>query len=579
MIKYYCDNCKIESELSECSVCNERTEVKSEIYWCPNCNVPIYDEYCSECGSKGFKVGTDLRPVFPEERLLLEILIDEPFKFKNSSVWSTSGNAYIVDGVKKRISQKKLMENDSKKVIDQLNRIKKENSYEAFNMYKEKFIKINRNRYNYLVTEATNFIIEQKKKYGDDETFISFSGGKDSTVVSDLVIRALGNPSIIHIFGDTTLEFPSTEEYAKRFKESHRKTPFLSARNKEKNFYDMCEVIGPPSRIMRWCCIVFKTGAITKKINGVFKNKSNILTFYGIRRSESTSRNKYDRVSDSPKITKQNVVSPIIDWYDFDIWLYLLTTGIDFNDAYRLGYSRVGCWCCPNNTIWAQYLAQIYMPEQAEKWRNQLINFAKSVGKPDPEVYVDEGSWKARQGGNGVDYSENVFVTFKPCATENDSFNYQLNKVITEELYEFFKPFGWINKEMGNTRLGQVYITDKIGNPIIRLQGKIGSKELKVTVLKVQKGKSLRDVRQKIDCQLTKYQMCLGCLGCESVCKHDAIVVKKPAHENELKLSKINNTYKIIDEKCKRCGECINHFDGGCYMRKVLITKRGGHND
>lgn len=579
MIKYYCDNCKMDSELSECSVCHERTGVKSEIYWCKNCNVPIYDEDCSECGSKGFKVGTDLRPVFPEERLLLEILIDEPFKFRNSSVWSTSGNGYIVDGVKKRISQKKLMENYPKKVIDQLNKLKEENSYEAFNMYKDKFISINKNRYNYLVTEATNFIIEQKKKYGDDETFISFSGGKDSTVVSDLVMRALGNPSVIHVFGDTTLEFPSTEEYAKRFKESHRKTPFLSARNKEKNFYDMCEVIGPPSRIMRWCCIVFKTGAITKKINGVFKNKSNILTFYGIRRSESTSRSKYDRVSDSPKITKQNVVSPIIDWYDFDIWLYLLTTGIDFNDAYRLGYSRVGCWCCPNNTLWAQYLSRIYMPVQAEKWRNQLINFAKSVGKPDPEVYVDEGSWKARQGGNGVDYSENIFVTFKPCATENDSFNYQLNKVITEELYEFFKPFGWINKEMGNTRLGQVYINDKIGNPIMRLQGKIGSKELKVTVLKVQKGKSLRDVRQKIDCQLTKYQMCLGCLGCESVCKHDAIVVKKPAHENELKLRKINDTYKIIDEKCKRCGECINHFEGGCYMRKVLITKRGGHND
>ena len=71
--------------------------------------------------------------------------------------------------------------------------------------------------------------------------------------------------------------------------------------------------------------------------------------------------------------------------------------------------------------------------------------------------------------------------------------------------------------------------------------------------------------------------MCLGCLGCESACKHDAIIVKKPAHENELILNKVNDTYRIIDEKCVRCGECINHFDGGCYMRKVLITKRGGN--
>ena len=130
---------------------------------------------------------------------------------------------------------------------------------------------------------------------------------------------------------------------------------------------------------------------------------------------------------------------------------------------------------------------------------------------------------------------------------------------------------------MGNPRLGQVYIVDKNNNPIIRLQGKIGTKELKVTILKLPifKSKSLREAKTKIECQLTKYQMCLGCLGCESVCKHDAIKVRKAAHQNEILINNIENTYKIIDEKCKRCGECINHFNGGCYMRKVLITKRG----
>lgn len=577
MIKYYCNTCKIELDISECSVCNSRAEIDSKIYWCKECNVPMYNEECIECGSKGKYIGTDIRPVFPEERLFLEVLIGEPLKYINSSVWNITGNRYVVDGEKLKWMPKDLMVKDHNIVIKELDEFSCKNNYDSFVEYIDKFIKINKDRYNHIVTEATNFIIEQKNGYGDDETFVSFSGGKDSTVVSDLVIRALGNPGIIHIFGDTTLEFPMTEEYAKRFKVAHRKTPFLSARNKEKNFYDMCEVVGPPSRVMRWCCTVFKTGAITKKINTTFKSKKKILTFYGIRRSESVSRSKYDRASDSPKIAKQKVSSPIIDWYDFDIWLYLLTAKVDFNDAYRLGYSRVGCWCCPNNSSWAQYLAKVYMPEQAEAWRNQLITFAKKIGKPDPEVYIDEGSWKARQGGNGVEYSSNIFVSFKPCANENESFNYELNKPITEELYELFKPFGWINKDMGNERLGQVYVTDKIGNPIIRLQGKIGSRELKVTALKIPlgKSKSLRDVKQKIDCQLTKYQMCLGCLGCESACKHDAIIVKKPAHENELRLNKVNDTYRIIDEKCVRCGECINHFDGGCYMRKVLITKRG----
>ncbi|MDU1708511.1 MAG: DUF655 domain-containing protein, partial [Anaerococcus vaginalis] len=175
------------------------------------------------------------------------------------------------------------------------------------------------------------------------------------------------------------------------------------------------------------------------------------------------------------------------------------------------------------------------MPEEHEKWRNQLIRFAKSVGKPDPEEYIDGGNWKARQGGNGVKYSEKTFVKFKPCADEAEAINYELKKEITEELYEFFKPFGWVNKDMGNNRLGEVYIVDKNNNPILRLQGRIGSKNLKISIIKLPfKCRSLKEAKSKVDCQITKYQMCLGCLACESVCKHDAVKVKKAAHENEI---------------------------------------------
>ena len=577
MIKYYCNNCKVECDTSECSVCGERAEIKSKIYWCKECNIPIYEDRCPLCNKKAKSLTTDIRPVFPEERLLLEVMLNEPFKFVNDSVWNAVGNKYIINGKRLNISNDELMSRSPEEVIADLEKYKSKNTYEYFNSYMEKFKRANKDRFNYIITEASEFIREQKSKFNDDETFVSFSGGKDSTVVSDLVIKALGMPQIIHMYGDTTLEFPVTEVYSERFRKNHPKTPFLSSRNKEKDFYDMCEVIGPPSRVMRWCCTVFKTGALNKKISTTFKDKKRVLTFYGIRRSESTSRSKYDRVAESPKISKQVVVSPIIDWYDFDIWLYLITTGIDFNDAYRLGYSRVGCWCCPNNSNWAQYLSSIYMSEQSKKWRNLLIDFAIKVGKPDPEVYVDEGKWKARQGGNGVEYSKKTFVSFKPCASESDSFNYDLTKEISEELYELFKPFGWINKEMGNQRLGQVYVVDRVGNPILRLQGKVGSKELKVTVLKtpIGKAKSIKEIKQKIDCQITKFQMCLGCLGCESACKHNAIIVRKPAHKNELILKKVDDTYKILDDKCVRCGECIGHFEGGCYMRKVLITKRG----
>ncbi|MBL4935575.1 phosphoadenosine phosphosulfate reductase family protein [Clostridium sp. YIM B02515] len=578
MINYRCNNCNIPCETSICPVCNQRADiVGSKVYWCDECNIPLYNKECKHEGHNVRELTTDIRPVFPEERLMLEILIGEPFKFINCSVWNGVGNKYYIDGKRLKVTVDKLMERKSSEVIDELKTLNPQNNYEMFYEYIDKFLEENRYRFNEIDTEAMNFINEQKDNFKFDETFVSFSGGKDSTVVSDLVTRALGTQKVLHIFGDTTLEFPHTMEYADRFHKNNPKIPFLSARNKEKNFYDMCEVIGPPSRVMRWCCIVFKTGAITRRIDTTFKNKKRVLTFYGIRRSESVSRSKYDKVSQSPKITKQHVVSPIIDWYDFDIWLYILSRNIDFNYAYRLGYSRVGCWCCPNNSKWSQYLSSIYMPDEYEKWRKLLINFAKKVGKPDAEVYVDEGKWKARQGGNGLSISRSTFVEFKPCVTASDSFNYELNKPITEELYEFFKPFGWLNFDMGNKRLGQVYVNDRSNNPVLILEGRLGEKNLKVTIIntKILGSKSLRDVKQKVDCQITKYQMCLGCLACESVCKHDAISVKKAAHKNENIGKNDNEYYKINDDKCKRCGECINHFDGGCYMRKVLITKRG----
>ncbi|MDP4147017.1 MAG: phosphoadenosine phosphosulfate reductase family protein [Bacillota bacterium] len=572
MIKYVCKECGISCETSECPVCHGRAAAESKIYWCNNCNIPIYEERCDLCGETGEYLTTDLRPVFPEERLLLEVLIGQPFKYINSSVWNGTGNRYIVNGKKLKVSISGLIKKESAKVIEELNKYKSENSYNYFNKNMNVFKKANRKRFNLIGSEATEFIKEASKGYELDELFVSFSGGKDSTVTQDLVVKALSEPRVIHIFGDTTLEFPLTLEYLKRFRTNNKYTPVLTAKNKEKNFYDLCETIGPPSRVMRWCCTIFKTGAITRKISSTFKDKKKIITFHGIRRSESNARSKYDRKSDSPKITKQKVISPIIDWYDFDIWLYILTTGIDFNDAYRLGYSRVGCWCCPNNSSWVQYLSSIYMPDRHKEWRDFLIGFAKKIGKTDAEVYVDEGNWKARQGGNGVELSKSSFITFKPCAAEENAFNYELKRSISEELYELFKPFGKVSKEMGNKRLGEVFVLDKNNNPIIRLQGRIGSNLLKVSILKlpILKTKSIRDAKLKIECQLTKYQMCIGCLACESVCKHNAITIKKHEEVRDEDLA-----YRIDENKCIQCCECVNHFDGGCYIRKVLAVKRG----
>ena len=39
---------------------------------------------------------------------------------------------------------------------------------------------------------------------------------------------------------------------------------------------------------------------------------------------------------------------------------------------------------------------------------------------------------------------------------------------------------------------------------------------------------------KKIKCQITKYQMCMGCLACESVCAKGAISIASRQRGNEI---------------------------------------------
>ena len=68
---------------------------------------------------------------------------------------------------------------------------------------------------------------------------MSFSGGKDSTVVSRLVRDALQDNSVIHFFGDTTLEFRETYEYVQhKFRKENPQVPKIP-RETEKDIFKL----------------------------------------------------------------------------------------------------------------------------------------------------------------------------------------------------------------------------------------------------------------------------------------------------------------------------------------------------
>ena len=56
---------------------------------------------------------------------------------------------------------------------------------------------------------------EWVRRYGDDSVYISFSGGKDSTVLLDIVREMY--PDMLAVFVDTGLEYPEIREFVKTF--------------------------------------------------------------------------------------------------------------------------------------------------------------------------------------------------------------------------------------------------------------------------------------------------------------------------------------------------------------------------
>ena len=288
----------MEVSVERCPICGATTEedIPAEIFWCDICDLPVITplssdnrNICPLCSGKMRHLATDIRPVFPEERLLLAALLDKPLGFfMNRSVWALNSRYYI-DGKPINVSAKSFAEADADSIATKISANDVEISYTRFDSDVIKFVCVNRYRLATLKDEAESFVRRTAKKFSSERVVISFSGGKDSTVVADIVTRALNNPSLVHIFGNTTLEFPTTLAYANRYRENHPFAIFQNAVNDEQNFFDVCEDIGPPARMMRWCCSMFKTGPISRVISSLYRNQK-ILTFYGIRKSESVTR-------------------------------------------------------------------------------------------------------------------------------------------------------------------------------------------------------------------------------------------------------------------------------------------------
>lgn len=519
------------------------------IFWCKTCGVPLLKIKCENCGNIGEKICSDLKPMFKKECKFLEREIGRKLPGKNwedglwmryKTIWYNGERLFRLsaDG-KPKVTKEYPFKNSPPRKKPTIQILKKAN-YSTL-IKKEK--------------RAIVFICRVMKNYPKKLPIISFSGGKDSSVVSNLVRRARRTNKIVHIFGDTTIEYPDTYRYIKRFRRNNPTIPFKITRSKNK-FIDMCKKLEPPTVVNRWCCSVFKTSPLASVLNAINK-RDGVLNFEGIRKTESASRRTYKKIYRSKKIANQISVELIFEWKDIDVWLYILVNKLDFNDAYRKGTTRVGCMYCPSNSPYTDFLLKNMYQRKMQNWFYFLISFAKKVGRKNPKDFVNSGAWKINIGvGNEARPSK--FIGKSVCSDGDNIMNYFLSKNFSQEIVERFKPFGTINEIRDPIGKNFIVRDFKTNKPIFEFQGVEKFPRLKIIMLT---NKDHFRLTQRIESQMKKYQSCILCGGCTGICPTGAI--------------KVGLYFQISTKECVYCGRCLTskYLRCGCVVNNLVRSR------
>lgn len=529
---------------------------KRAVYWCKDCDLPLAAPTCELCGSTDCsRLVSDLSPVFGDELQALRRVADLPSGLTGDVplLW-TNGTRYYLKGIEAfRLSY----------AASGIPEVLSKGSLPALHLATpttdrpvDRLVAANRSHIEMIEHEAVEFIRHTASGLPRHKTVVAFSGGKDSMVVSYLVRKALGRSDVTHVFADTTIEAPDTYSFIGSFRQTHTHTPFVTALP-HADFFEMCKLVGPPSRIKRWCCSTHKAyplGAVYSAIGGSLP----VLSFCGVRRGESSKRLNHERVHMNTKIADETMACPIIDWSDFDVWLFTLFRSLPINPGYKKGFRRIGCLLCPFNSKWSDFLTSVYYPNEAHRWQQFIESYYSSHGTPLLGATAAK-RWRSRAGG--IDPADGKGkIEILPCEDDESSFSVFLSGVWDERFWEYLKPFGNYRVLHDDGSVAQGVILDSCGSIVLSIRVSRLRNHARFTI---HGSSGSRLLTQRLVRQMRKYQACALCGVCATTCPARAISV--------------NGRYCIADDECTHCLRCVTNIRGGCVSwHSLAVTGRRG---
>jgi 3'-phosphoadenosine 5'-phosphosulfate sulfotransferase (PAPS reductase)/FAD synthetase/ferredoxin len=378
----------------------------------------------------------------------------------------------------------------------------------------------------------------------------SFSGGKDSQVVLDLVSRVIPSNDFLVIYSDTGYEIPPSLEIYEQTKTLYQKQypdlKFYLAKNHQDVLY-YWDKFGPPSRTQRWCCGVMKTAPLYRFLKEISEKKKqpNVLSFDGTRAEESVSRSQYPRIG--YEVKHNNVISarPILDWNLVEIFLYIFIHKLPINPAYRSGVNRVGCVICPKASRRGDSLSKKLFSDTMKPFLDKVEDYVVKVGEKNIEKYIKDGLWKLRAGGNNIETKSYVNII------KNNS---EFKAVIycpQENLFTWLKVLGKINytRESKNFS-GEI----KYKKQIFHFEGNENDDDSIVfKINNVTDGILFISHLRKV---LNKTANCVHCEVCEVECPTGALSVVPMVTVNE--------------KKCIHCFKCLDFNETGCKVASSI---------